>query len=197
MNKMLNVLIPVLFLTSCSFADDLSRTPIPLSSNDISTGESISLDSTYESVEYSSTDTTIGTDSTNYTSVSVGDDERDYNDYKVINKGEMFTQSETMYLVYVYQNDDTRCETIKNEVFDFIESREEKNAKYGVYLLNDVSDFIKVESHEEAKARSLTQNETNKICFYEVPTMYAICDKKIMSVYAGINEIRHAIEINK
>lgn len=117
----------------------------------------------------------------------------DYADVKIltINDSEIFNRTEEFYLVYLYGNNCSVCNEIKDTVIDFA-----LNSGYRLYFTNDVSKLKKVDSVDESRNGSLGKSKAEDLCYLGTPTMYVINKKQVVEVLIGGGEITQSIEEN-
>lgn len=120
----------------------------------------------------------------------------DFNEYKLDNVKNMYSQDEGVYGVYFYQTTCETCNNIKNTVLGYMNDYKNGEKTLKIYLYNTANlkiDYpsVKQNDYNEKELRSyLYDNNVNKIedtYINATPSLYVISDKRIYDYYQGEN----------
>ena len=103
-----------------------------------------------------------------------------------IQKEEIFSIKLDIYSIYIYREDCSYCEKIKNDVIKYVQKNND------VFVIDNSISEIPITSRQN---EIIGIDDISSLYIYGTPIMLIIKDKKISNVYLGVQEILTYINI--
>ena len=103
-----------------------------------------------------------------------------------IQKEEIFSIKLDIYSIYIYREDCSYCEKIKNDVIKYVQKNND------VFVIDNSISEIPITSRQN---EIIGIDHISSLYIYGTPIMLIIKDKKISNVYLGVQEILTYINI--
>ena len=104
----------------------------------------------------------------------------------MIQKEEIFSIKLDIYSIYIYREDCSYCEKIKNDVIKYVQKNND------VFVIDNSISEIPITSRQN---EIIGIDDISSLYIYGTPIMLIIKDKKISNVYLGVQEILTYINI--
>ncbi len=127
-----------------------------------------------------------------------------FDEYRLDNLNNMYSQDEDVYAVYLYKEDCTECNTLKNSILGYLSDYQKESRHFKLYIYNTIRlldeniNYLKKDlNYNDAKKYMIDDNTTTKVedtIINVVPSLYVIKYNTLIDYYESINTVQFLFE---